>query len=195
MTPGTKPTNVDDEAPKDGAPEPWDQQRWADDAESSTASMIDWNSNEAAHIEALDKLFVVRALRPIVKKVPKVMSPESMEVDVDESEDVDMGIIEDDLPIEVNNESDPPPLPRNEPLDDNERPLERSRLWSEVFDETMMERSNVVRFKDNIEVYVVPSFFNTYSMAPKDCVIGKNGKVIKLTRQRDQFTGTTRVEV
>ena len=32
VTPGTKPTNVDDEAPKDGAPEPWDQQRWADDA-------------------------------------------------------------------------------------------------------------------------------------------------------------------
>ena len=113
VTPGTKPTNVDDEAPKDGAPEPWDQQRWADDAESFTASMIDWNEHEAAHIEALEKLFVVRKLKPNVKKVPKVMNPESMEVDFDESEDVDMGIIEDDLPTEVNNESDPPRLPRD----------------------------------------------------------------------------------
>ena len=36
---------------------------------------------------------------------------------------------------------------------------------------------------------------NTYVMVPKDFVMGKNCKVIKLTRQHDQFTGTTKVEV
>ena len=100
------------------------------------------------------------------------------------------------MPAESTGGLERPPMMRNDLPNVNERPLERPNLWSDAIDDVMMERSNhVVRFNDDVEVHTVPNVFNTYSMAPKDFVIGKNGKFIMLTRHHDHFTGASKVEV
>ena len=58
-------------------------------------------------------------------KSPKVVDPESMEVDFDVSEDVDMHAVENDLPAGSTGGLERPQMMRNDLPNVNERPLER----------------------------------------------------------------------
>ena len=60
VTPGMKPTSTSDEAPKEGAPEPWDDSIWQNDDDHVSALLADWNEYEAAKIAALDDIFKSR---------------------------------------------------------------------------------------------------------------------------------------
>ena len=81
VTPGVKPTSIVDEAPKEGAPEPWDDSVWQNSEDHVSALLEDWQKYEAAKIAALDELFKSRDSTPI---------DVAMDVDYDASADVQM---------------------------------------------------------------------------------------------------------
>ena len=175
VTPGVKPTDHDLEALKDGAPEPWDQERWLADGECPTSVLIDWSEHEIARVAALDRIFGPRKK----KLLDDPMDDDSMEVDFDESEDVDMGCNEEpDRALEIPQENSQPFDRRgNSQIFDPDEAME----WKGALEKGDGKWVNAhVRFSEHVEVHAVPNFFHTYSKMPRTFVLDKKGNFILL---------------
>ena len=194
VTPGIKPVDLESEAMKDGAPEPWDDSVWQEEEDrhagedaaagpSISASMIDLNDYEAKKEAIVNKIFAVK--RPL-----KIAGHDPMDVDSIEPEDDDMGI-NDTNNCELDHNFSETPL--HQPLEisasDNWK-FEKVDNWADAMDITRK-----VYFNDHVDVHVVPNFLGTYFQSPRSFVLGKKGVTVPLTRHHDPFTGILKSEV
>ena len=158
VTPGIKPVDLEHEAVKDGAPEPWDDKAWQEEedaaAKSSTsASMIDLKDYEAEKEIMLNKIFAV-------KKPLKIPGHDPMDVDFTEPEDDDMGV-DDTNSYEPNYMKSEIPL--HQPLEissSDDWKFERVDNWADAMDVTRK-----VKFCDHVDVHVIPNVVGTYSLS------------------------------
>ena len=154
VTPGVKPTDLDLEAIKEGAPEPWNDEAWRDDDEDMSASMRDLCEYEVEKTVMLKNMFAVKK----VQKDPKL---EPMDVDFEESCDVDMGVEDGDRLIDQSKAIELPPLRSTEHSSIDDWVIDRPKVWADATDV-----NHVVRFNETPETHIVPNVFNTYKATP-----------------------------